>query len=72
MEFTPAQRHVLTAIATAVATIGALVAGGTIGDVPEWVGVAITVLGTIFAALGIVPGQVGGTQEGVVNPSLRE
>jgi hypothetical protein len=66
----PAVRNVLTVIATIVTAVGALLASGTIADVPEWVGVGITVLGTIFAALGIVPSQVGGTQQGVVNPSV--
>lgn len=70
MNISPAARAVLSVIATVVAAVGALLASGTIADVPEWVGVAVTVIGTIFAALGIVPSQVGGTQRGVVNPDV--
>lgn len=33
---------------------------------------ALLILVALFGALGIVPPQVGGTQEGVVNPSLKE
>lgn len=72
MELSPTTRHILSAVAAGVAALGALIAGGTITNAPEWVGIAISVLGTVFAALGIVPGQVGGTQEGVVSPSVKD
>lgn len=68
----PAVRHVLSAVAAGVSAVGALIAAGTITDAPEWLGVAVAVSGAMFAALGIVPGQVGGTQQGIVNPSVVE
>lgn len=72
MNLRPAVRTVLTIVATAVAAVGSLLASGSIADVPEWVGVAVTVVGTIFAGIGIVPFQVGGTQKGVVNPTIKD
>jgi hypothetical protein len=72
MNLSPTARTLLTAVASGVAALGGLLAAGTIGDAPEWLGVAVAVLGAVFAALGVVPPQVGGTQEGVVNPSVKD
>lgn len=72
MNLSPTARTALTVVSTAVAAVGALLASGSLADAPEWVGVAITVLGTVFAGLGIVPSQVGGTQQGIVNPTVRD
>lgn len=66
MQISPAVRHTLTVIASVVAALGALLASGQIGDVPEWIGVVIVVLSTVFASIGIVPGQIGGTQVGAI------
>lgn len=68
----PAVRHVLSAAAAGVSAVGALIAAGTITNAPEWLGVTVAVAGAMFAALGIVPGQVGGTQQGIVSPSVVE
>lgn len=70
MNLSPTWRTVLTAVASGVAALGGLLAAGTIGDAPEWLGVAVAVLGAVFAALGVVPPQVGGTQQGVANPTV--
>lgn len=70
MNLSPTARALLTAVASGVAAFGALLP--TLGDTPTWVGVAVAVVGAVFAALGLVPPQVGGTQQGVVNPSVTE
>lgn len=70
MEFSPTARHWLTVAATLVAAVATVLA--TEDSIPEWVGVVLACLSTIFAGLGIVPGQVGGTQTGIVNPSLEQ
>lgn len=68
MNLSPGTRNVLTVIATVVAVGGGVLV--TLDGIPDWVGVTVSGLGTIFAALGIVPAAVGGTQQGVANPSV--
>ena len=69
MNLSPAVRTALTAL---VAALGVLaVALPTLGA-PLWVGVIIGALTAACAALGIVPPQVGGTQQGVVSPTVVE
>jgi hypothetical protein len=70
MNLNPTLRWLLGGVAAGVAALGALLP--TLSDVPTWVGVVVAVLGAVFAALNIVPPQVGGTQQGVVNPSITE
>ena len=69
MQFSPTARAVLTVLAAMLAALA--VSLPTLGA-PVWVAVAVGVVTTGLAALGIVPPQVGGTQEGVVNPSVSE
>lgn len=73
MNLSPAVRAVLTAVAAGVSALGALLAADELAaSVPSWVGIVVAVLGAVFTGLGIVPPQVGGTQQGIVNPSLTE
>jgi hypothetical protein len=70
MSLSPTLRWLLGGLAASVAAFGALLP--TLTGVPTWVGVAGAVLGAMFAALNIVPPGVGGTQQGVVSPSLKD
>jgi hypothetical protein len=70
MNLSPTARWVLGGVAAGVAAFGALLP--TLSGVPDWVGVAVAVLAAVFGALGIIPPQVGGTQQGVANPSITE
>jgi hypothetical protein len=70
VNLSPTARWLLTGLAAGVSAFGALIP--TLSGVPTWVGVAVAVLGATFAGLGIVAPGVGGTQQGVVNPSLSE
>jgi hypothetical protein len=72
VNLSPTVRWVLTGLAAGVTALGGLVAAGTITDLPEWVGITVAILGAIFSALGLVPPQTGGTQQGVVQPSITE
>lgn len=69
MELSPTVRTALTVLAAMLAALA--VSLPTLGA-PVWVAVIIGVATTGLAALGIVPPQVGGTQTGVVNPSVSE
>lgn len=68
MNISPGVRSILTAIAAAVAAAGGVLVHAD--GIPDWVGVVVAVLGAVFAALGIVPPAVGGTQQGVTNPTV--
>lgn len=70
MNLSPAARAVLTAVLAGLTAFGAVLP--TLSNVPTWVGVLIAVVSASFGALGIIPPQVGGTQQGVTNPSLTE
>lgn len=70
MNLNPTVRWLLTGVAAGVAAFGALLP--TLSGVPTWVGVAVAVAGATLAALNIVPPQVGGTQQGVITPSVTE
>jgi hypothetical protein len=70
VNLSPTARWLLTGLAAGVSAFGALIP--TLSGVPTWVGVLVAVLGATFAGLGIVAPSVGGTQQGVVNPSLTE
>jgi hypothetical protein len=72
LNLSPTVRWLLTGLAAGVTALGGLVAAGTITDLPEWVGIAVAILGAVFSALGLVPPQTGGTQQGVVQPSITE
>jgi hypothetical protein len=72
MNLSPTVRWLLGGVAAGVSALGALLAAGTIADAPEWLGVVVAVGGATLAALGIVPPQTGGTQQGVVNPGLTQ
>ena len=67
MQLSPTVRTALTAIAAMLAALA--VALPTLGA-PLWVGIAVGVVTAGLGALGIVPPQVGGTQQGIVNPSV--
>lgn len=69
MNLSPSVRAVVTAVLAALAVVA--VALPTLGA-PIWVGVVIAALTAAGAALGVVPPQVGGTQQGVVSPSVVE
>lgn len=69
MELSPTVRTALTVLSAMLAALA--VALPTLGA-PVWVAVIVGVVTTGLAALGIVPPQVGGTQQGVVNPSVTE
>lgn len=67
MNFSPTVRTVLIVVAVVAGTLTGV--GAALG-VPA---VVISIAGALTAALaglGIVPPQVGGTQQGVVNPSV--
>lgn len=64
----PKVRSTLTVVATVVAAVGGFLV--TLDGIPDWIGVVVAGLGAVFAALGIVPPQVGGTQKGVVSPDV--
>jgi hypothetical protein len=70
VNLSPTARWLLTGLAAGIGAFGAILP--TLSDVPTWVGVAVAVTGATLAGLGIVPPAVGGTQQGVVNPSLTE
>ena len=72
MNLSPTVRWLLTALATAVTTFGGLIAAGEVTDLPSWVGIALAVVSAVLGTLNVVPPQVGGTQQGVVNPSITE
>jgi hypothetical protein len=72
MQLSPTVRWLLTGVAAGVTAFGGLIASGVLLDLPSWVGVLVAVLGAVFSGLGLVPPQVGGTQQGVVNPSVSE
>jgi hypothetical protein len=67
MNLNPTVRTILTALVAALAVVA--VALPTLGA-PLWVGIIIGAVVAACAAIGIVPPQVGGTQQGLVNPSL--
>jgi hypothetical protein len=67
MALSPTVRTILTVIAAIVAALA--VAIPTLGA-PVWVGVLLGVVTTGLAALGIVPPQTGGTQQGVASPTV--
>lgn len=72
MNLSPTLRWLLGGVATAVTALGGLIASDEVlaSALPRWVGVVIAVLSAVFAFLNVVPPQVGGTQQGVVNPSV--
>ena len=68
MNLNPTVRWLLGAVA---AVVGFLAASDPFG-LPPWAQGVIATASVLFGALGIVPPQVGGTQQGVVNPSVTE
>lgn len=73
MQLSPTLRWLLGGLSAAITTFGGLVAADQIlaSSLPAWVGVALSVAGAVLAFL-LVPPQVGGTQQGIVNPSVVE
>jgi hypothetical protein len=73
MNLSPTLRWILGAVSAVVTTFGALVASDEVlaSTLPPWVGVVLAVLGALLAFL-LAPPQLGGTQNGLVNPSLSE
>lgn len=69
MQFSPATRAILTAVVAMLAALAVTLP--TLGA-PVWVGVIVGVLNAGFGALGILPPQTGGTQVGVVSPTVVE
>jgi hypothetical protein len=67
MQFSPTVRTVLTALVAALAVVA--VALPTLGA-PLWVGVILGALTAGLGAVGIVPPQTGGTQEGGIKAQL--
>lgn len=67
MNLNPTVRAVLTALVAGLAVVA--VALPTLGA-PLWVGIVIGAVVAACGALGIVPPQTGGTQQGLVSPSL--
>jgi hypothetical protein len=73
VNLSPTLRWILGAVSAVVTTFGALVASDEVlaSTLPPWVGVVLAVLGSLLAFLLAPPG-LGGTQNGLVNPSLSE
>lgn len=69
MNLSPTWRSILTAVVASLAVVA--VALPTLGA-PLWVGVLIGAVTAGAGALGIVPPQTGGTQHGLVSPSVSE
>jgi hypothetical protein len=72
VNLSPTVRWLLTALAAGVTTFGGLIAAGEVTDLPSWVGILVAVLSAVLGSLNLVPPQVGGTQQGLVNPSITE
>lgn len=68
MNLSPTVRWLLGGVAAVVAY---LAASDPFGFSDEVQGI-VACLAVLFGSLGIVPPQVGGTQQGVVNPSITE
>jgi threonine/homoserine efflux transporter RhtA len=68
----PTVRWLLTALSAGVTTLGGLIAAGEITNLPEWVGITVAVVSSVLGVLTVVPPQSGGTQQGVLSPSLTE
>jgi Na+-translocating ferredoxin:NAD+ oxidoreductase RnfD subunit len=73
MNLSPKLRALLGVLSVAVTTFGGLIATDQVlaSSLPSWVGVVISVLGAVLAYL-LAPSALGGTQQGLVNPSLTE
>jgi Na+-translocating ferredoxin:NAD+ oxidoreductase RnfD subunit len=73
MNLSPTARWLLGGLAVAVTTFGGLVAAdeALAASLPAWVGYLVIVLGAVLAFL-LAPPQLGGTQQGLVNPSITE
>lgn len=70
MNLSPTVRTVLTIIAIVA---GAVVTGlGVEGTIPPAVTIGLNAFNLVLGYLGVVPPQVGGTQKGVVSPSVTE
>jgi hypothetical protein len=71
MNLSPKLRALLGVLSVAVTTFGGLIATDQVlaSSLPSWVGVVISVLGAVLAYL-LAPSALGGTQQGLVNPSL--
>lgn len=67
MNLSPTVRSIMTAVAAALAALAVVLP--TLGA-PVWVAAIIGVVLVTFGALGIVPPQTGGTQQGVVSPAV--
>jgi hypothetical protein len=72
VNLSPTVRSLLTVLSAIVTTLGGLIAAGQITDLPPWVGITLAVISSVLGALNIVPPQVGGTQNGLANPSISE
>ena len=68
MNLSPTLRWLLGGVAAVVVALSAYDPFG----LPQWAQGVLSLTAVLFAALGIVPPQVGGTQQGVVNPSITE
>jgi hypothetical protein len=70
MQFSPTVRWLLTGLFAGLTVLATQLPSLT--GLPEWVGPALAALTAVGAALGLIPPQTGGTQQGVVNPSVTE
>ena len=67
MNLSPTVRSLL---GVAAAVVAFLAASDPFG-LPPWAQGVVAVASVAFAAAGIVPPQVGGTQQGVIDPSVK-
>jgi hypothetical protein len=70
MQLSPTVRWLLTGLFGGLTVLATQLPALT--GLPEWVGPALAALTAVGAALGLIPPQTGGTQQGVVNPSVTE
>lgn len=68
MNLSPTARWLLGGLVAALTAFSASLPLFT--GLPDWVGPALAVVVATLGALGIIPPQTGGTQQGVVNPTL--
>jgi hypothetical protein len=70
MQFSPTVRWLLTGLFAGLTVLATQLPSLT--GLPEWVGPALAALTAVGAALGLIPPQTGGTQQGVVSPAVTE
>jgi hypothetical protein len=69
MNLSPTVRYIIGALSVGVSTMSAAL--GSYGTIEPGVAIGLTVASAVLGYLQ-VPGQVGGTQEGLVNPGLTQ